>query len=57
MLSAFDEAEFRGVRGGAVFDYLHLVTAPRHRAQRIYTLNSSHFQSFWRDGDPTILHP
>ncbi|HWB01769.1 MAG TPA: PIN domain-containing protein [Verrucomicrobiales bacterium] len=57
MLTAFDEAESRGVRGGAIFDYLHLATARHHKAERIYTLNSSHFESFRRGGDPTIAHP
>ena len=57
MLGAFDEAELRGVRGGAIFDYLHLVTARQHDADHLYTLNTSHFQSFWRDGDPAIVHP
>jgi predicted nucleic acid-binding protein len=57
MHGAFDEAEPRGVRGGAIFDYLHLVTARHHRAERLYTLNSSHFQNFCRDGDPAIVHP
>lgn len=57
MLRAFDEAEARGVRGGAIFDYLHLVAARHHQAERFYTLNTSHFQSFWRAGDPIIAYP
>ena len=57
MLDAFDEAESRGVRGGAIFDYLHLVTARHHKAERFYTLNLGHFLSFSREGDPTIVHP
>lgn len=28
-----------------------------HKAERIYTLNSSHFENFRRGGDPTIVHP
>ncbi|MCX6876516.1 MAG: PIN domain-containing protein [Verrucomicrobia bacterium] len=57
MLNAFDEAEKRGVRGGAIFDYLHLITARHHSAARLYTLNTGHFASFWREGDPIITHP
>lgn len=57
MLGAFDEAELRGVRGGAIFDYLHLVTAREHHADHFYTLNTSHFQTYWRDDDPAIVHP
>jgi predicted nucleic acid-binding protein len=57
LLQAFDESEPRGVRGGAIFDYLHLAVARHHKADRFYTLNTSHFQSFWREGDPAIVHP
>lgn len=56
-LAAFDEAESRGVRGGAIYDYLHLVAARHYGMEKIYTLNLSHFQSFWRPGDPAIIHP
>ncbi len=56
-LAAFEEAESRGVRGGAIYDYLHLVAARYHGMEKLYTLNMSDFQSFWRPGDPTIVHP
>jgi predicted nucleic acid-binding protein len=56
-LAAFDEAESRGVRGGAIYDYLHLAAARHHGMEKFYTLNMSHFQSFWRPGDPAIVHP
>lgn len=57
LLSAFEEAESRGVRGGAVHDYLHLVAARKAGAKRLYTLNLSDFLSFHRPGDPEILAP
>ena len=57
LLKAFDESSARGVRGGAIYDYLHLVAARKARAARLYTLNISDFQSFHRAGDPAILHP
>jgi len=57
MIQAFDESEPRGVRGGAIFDYLHLAAARHHKAAHFYTLNTSHIQSFWREGDPAIVHP
>lgn len=56
-LAALREAEERGVRGGAVFDYMHLVAARYANAPRLYTLNLSHFQSFRREGDPEIVMP
>lgn len=57
LFSVLNESEARGVRGGAIYDYLHLAAARYHQAERFITLNTSHFQSFWREGDPTIAHP
>ena len=57
IMAALDEAESRGVRGGAIYDYLHLVAARHHGMEKLHTLNLSHFQSFWRPGDPEIVHP
>ena len=57
VLRAFDESSARGVRGGAIYDYLHLVAARKARAPMLYTLNVSDFVSFHRPGDPKILHP
>lgn len=57
MLAAMREAESRGVRGGAIFDYLHLAAARHAGAQRFYTLNVSNFRAFYREGDPEIVHP
>lgn len=56
-LRALRDAEGRGVRGGAVFDYLHLVAARKMKAARLYTLNISNFRSCHRAGDPEIVHP
>jgi predicted nucleic acid-binding protein len=57
MLRAMSEAESRGIRGGAVFDYLHLFAARKAKVAKFYTLNLSHFRSFHRLGDPEIIHP
>jgi predicted nucleic acid-binding protein len=57
MLRAMRDAEGRGVRGGGIFDYLHLVAARKAKARRIYTLNVSNFRAFHRAGDPEIAHP
>lgn len=48
MLRALGEAESRGVRGGAVYDYFHLVAARKGKAEKFYTLdqkNSGRFRS------------
>lgn len=57
LLTAFEEAEIRGVRGGAIYDYLHLIAARKAGAKQFYTLNLSDFLSFHRPGDPEILSP
>ena len=56
-LRAMRESKQRGVRGGAIFDYLHLVAARKAKAKRLYTLNVSNFRSFHRPGDPDIVPP
>ena len=57
VLGAFDESSERGVRGGAIYDYLHLVAARKARGPMLYTLNVSDFEAFHRPGDPKIVHP
>lgn len=57
LLDAFDESQRRGVRGGAIYDYLHLVAARKSGAARLYTLNLDDFKSFHRPGDPEIVSP
>jgi predicted nucleic acid-binding protein len=54
-LSALSEAHERGIRGGAIYDYLHLASARGRAAPRLYTLNLGHFRAFWRPGDPEIV--
>ena len=56
-LAAMKEAEVRGVRGGAIHDFLHLVSARKARADCLYTLDISDFRSFHRPGDPEIVFP
>ena len=57
MLVAMAETEARGIRGGAIYDYLHLVAARKAGVKKFYTLNMSDFLSFHRPGDPEIVHP
>jgi len=57
MLQAMQEADSRGVRGGAIFDYLHFAAARKAKATKFYTLNSSNFRAFHRSGDPEISQP
>jgi predicted nucleic acid-binding protein len=57
VLQALEECAPRGVRGGAVHDFMHLRAAALHNAAKLYTLNTRHFLAFRRPGDSEFLHP
>ncbi len=57
LIGAYVESEQRGVRGGAIYDFLHLVAARQAGADRMHTLNTGDFQALHRPGDPEITHP
>ena len=51
------ECESRGVRGGAVYDLLHLAAARKAKAEVFLTLDARNFQALARPGDPRIESP
>lgn len=55
--TALGKARAHGVRGGAVYDYMHLVAARKGKADVLYTLNLADFQHLHREGDPEIRRP
>ncbi len=57
VLRSLTTSESRGIRGGAVHDFLHLASARKARARKLYTLNTRHFLAFHRPGDPEIAIP
>jgi predicted nucleic acid-binding protein len=57
MVDAIKAAHHRGVRGGAIYDWLHLTAARKAGAEVFYTLNLRDFQALARPGDPTIQAP
>jgi predicted nucleic acid-binding protein len=57
LLEAYKDSTRRGIRGGAIYDYLHLVAARKAGAARLYTLNVGDFRAFHRSGDPEIASP
>jgi predicted nucleic acid-binding protein len=57
MMAALAECESRGVRGGAVYDWLHLAAARQAGAQALVTLDRRDFQALSRPGDPRIESP
>ena len=57
VMTALRGARARGVRGGAVYDYLHLVAARKAGVARLVTLDLRHFQALTRGGDPRVEGP
>lgn len=55
--AALGKARAHGVRGGAVYDYMHLVAARKGKADVLCTLNLADFQHLHREGDPEIRRP
>jgi hypothetical protein len=45
------------VRGGCVYDYMHLLAAKKGNASVIHTLNIDDFQHLRRGDDPEVQHP
>lgn len=50
-------AQANGVRGGGIYDALHLAAARKVDAGEIYTLNLRHFQSFAPDLVDRVREP
>lgn len=57
MMAALAECEPRGVRGGAIYDWLHLAVARKAGAEVFLTLDLRDFQALARPGDPRIETP
>ena len=57
VMAALTGAEARGVRGGAVYDLLHLIAARKAGVARLYTIDVRDFQALARPGDPAIESP
>jgi predicted nucleic acid-binding protein len=57
LTAAMDDGERAGVRGGALYDYLHLVAARKAGAKSLFTLNGRDFQPLLRAGDPVLEKP
>ena len=57
IIAALGIAQSRGVRGGCVYDYMHLVAAKKGDASVISTLNMDDFLHLRRGDDPEVLIP
>ena len=57
LFDCLDHARKHGVRGGAVYDYMHLVAARKAAVETILTLNLSDFTHLVREGDPPVRLP
>ena len=57
ILDAQAVARQQGVRGGGVYDYMHLTAARKIKAYKVITINLTDFQHLHREGDPEIERP
>lgn len=57
MMGALAECQARGVRGGAIYDLLHLAAARKAQVERLVTLDRRDFQALAQPGDPRIEAP
>ena len=57
IIAALTIAQSRGVRGGGVYDYMHLVAARKGEASVIHTLNMDDFIHLRRADDPEVQPP
>lgn len=55
--AAFAQCQSRGVRGAAMYDFLHLCAARKVGADALVTLDLRHFQAIVRAGDPRVEAP
>lgn len=56
-IAALATAQSRGVRGGGVYDYMHLVAAKKANVTVIHTLNLDDFLHLRRNDDPEVQLP
>ncbi len=57
IIEALGAAQNRGVRGGSVYDYLHLRAARKSGVSVIHTLNLADFLHLRRGDDPEVQFP
>jgi hypothetical protein len=55
IIEAQRSARQKGVRGGSVYDYMHLVVARKAGAESLYTIIFGEFRHLHRPGDPEIV--
>ena len=53
-MKAIADSERRGVRGGAIYDLLHLMAARKAGVDTLMTLDVRDFESLSKTGDPAI---
>lgn len=57
LMAALQQARQHGVRGGAVYDFMHLVAARKAGAEILWTINIGDFRHLRREGDPEVRCP
>jgi predicted nucleic acid-binding protein len=57
VMLAIQQAEAAGVRGGALYDFLHVMAARKVDAIELYSINARHFGAVTRDKGPKVIDP
>ena len=57
LLAGLQQAKRRGVRGGAIYDFMHLVAARKAGVEKLYTVNIRDVQRLSSEGDPEVRCP
>lgn len=57
VMLAIGQADLAGVRGGALYDYLHVIAARKADATELHTLNARHFEAVTRGIGPQVVAP
>lgn len=57
ILESIRATELAGVRGGALFDFLHVAAARKAKATTLFTLDTRGFAALVRPGDPRVERP
>lgn len=57
VMLAIQQADAAGVRGGALYDYLHVAAARKTGATELHSIDARHFEAVTRGQGPRVLAP
>jgi predicted nucleic acid-binding protein len=57
IMQAIQQADAAGIRGGALYDYLHVIAARKVGATELHSINARHFAAITRGEGPKVIMP